>query len=479
MAAWGLLVPLFAGPDESSSYIRAAAIVRGELVGADHPPSLFDSYYRTTVDIDPQFGAPNKIPWCFAPVPSQPACDLPIESVEVDPGPPFTMQGRYPPVALVAPGVATYVGANDGSARLGRLLDAAIAAGLLGLAAHRLARSAVPIALLLVVWTPGAQFMGAVISPSGLEIAAAIAVWVYLPAALRRGSWSRRDDLALAAAAVALVTARQLGAAILLLIALACMVAAGDRGRIVGLPRRIPISLVAAGAATLGMLGWYVAVFSEHLSDSVADGEPAISRASVVQRSIDHLPAVLEQHVGNFGWLDTPSPTAVVWYFLAVLVAVVVASWGRATQPERLAVVGLAVAILIVNVYLDLGFYRLLRIIGVQGRHLTPLIVGLPLLLAHRWRPGRTARRALAVSWPVAVSLSGLFALRRYAVGIVPDNFLDTFTDPVWTPVLGIVPSLALLAAASALFSWVCAAARVESFGDGPRRTQVAQTEPA
>ena len=63
MAVWGLLVPLFAGPDENSNYVHAAAIVRGELVGEAREPTLFESYYRTEVDIDRQFGAANWVPW--------------------------------------------------------------------------------------------------------------------------------------------------------------------------------------------------------------------------------------------------------------------------------------------------------------------------------------------------------------------------------------------------------------------------------
>ncbi len=439
MAAWGVLLPLFAGPDENSNYIRAAAVIRGEFVGGDLPPGLVDNYFRTTVDIDPQFGAANLIPFCFAPMREVPACNTPLDTAPIVDDPPFTHQGRYPPAAFVVPGIGTLVGPTDMSVRWGRLANSAVVATLLGLAAARLARSAIELGVLLVAFAPGVQFSGAVINPSGVEIAAAIAVWVYLPAALkgRRGTWTRRDDVALAVASVALISARPVGIAVFAIVAACCMVAVPGNP-VTTLLRRAPITIASAAVTSLAMLAWYVVVFDVHLDDGVADGVDALSRAGALERSVGHVTELVGMHVGNFGWLEVPAPRAVVWFFLVLISAMVVVSWSGLTGRERLAVVALGLATFAFSVYLDLRFYSLLRLFGTQGRHLSPLIVGVPLLLAHRWHPSRSARWLIAASWVAAVFASGLFALRRYAVGEVAGNFLDLFTDPIWSPPFGV-----------------------------------------
>ena len=154
MAVWSLLLPLFAGPDETSNYVKAAAIVRFELIGDDHPPSLQDSYFRTTVDIDRQFNAANWIPWCFAPMPQEPACDHPLQHEDPRDERPWTSVGRYPPLAFVMPGLATSLGATDLSVRVGWLLGAMTCAALLGATFGRLRRDTVSSGVLLVAITP-------------------------------------------------------------------------------------------------------------------------------------------------------------------------------------------------------------------------------------------------------------------------------------------------------------------------------------
>jgi nucleoside-diphosphate-sugar epimerase len=59
--SWSLMIPLFAGPDEHSNFIKSAAVVRGELTGVDIPATPTMSYWSTYVDIDPKFLRPSEV----------------------------------------------------------------------------------------------------------------------------------------------------------------------------------------------------------------------------------------------------------------------------------------------------------------------------------------------------------------------------------------------------------------------------------
>ncbi|TSA54037.1 MAG: hypothetical protein D4R44_02335 [Actinobacteria bacterium] len=96
MAVWSLLTPLFSGPDEPANFVRSAAVVRGEWVGENVAASAEKSYWTTTVQIDPQFGAANVIPWCFASFPDRPGCGSRLQEAQIIDNPAWTNMGRYP-----------------------------------------------------------------------------------------------------------------------------------------------------------------------------------------------------------------------------------------------------------------------------------------------------------------------------------------------------------------------------------------------
>ena len=134
VVSWSLSMPLFSGPDEPANFVRSAAVVRGEFVGADAGVSLEKSYWTTTVNIDPQFGAANNIPWCFAPFSERPGCGSRLENTQVTDIPAWTNMGRYPIVSFFISGIGTVFGAQDLSVRAARLMMSLACALLLALA---------------------------------------------------------------------------------------------------------------------------------------------------------------------------------------------------------------------------------------------------------------------------------------------------------------------------------------------------------
>ncbi|MFM8417186.1 MAG: hypothetical protein ACKOAT_06870, partial [Actinomycetota bacterium] len=74
--------------------------------------------------------------------------------------------------------------------------------------------------------------------------------------------------------------------------------------------------------AALAISGvWYVTEYDANFGVQL-DVEARISKLStIVARSLSDLPRLIGESVGNFGWLDTPSPMFVVWAFVALSAA--------------------------------------------------------------------------------------------------------------------------------------------------------------
>jgi hypothetical protein len=105
----------------------------------------------------------------------------------------------------------------------------------------------------------------------------------------------------------------------------------------------------------------------------------------------------------------------------------------------------------------DINYYNLLRNFGSQGRHVMPLLVGIPILAMRKMKLPRCIDSVVIVAWALVMVWSGLAALRRYAVGIRPGNQLEMFTQAIWQPDIGIwlaTFALAFGAIASAWCAW-------------------------
>jgi hypothetical protein len=94
---------------------------------------------------------------------------------------------------------------------------------------------------------------------------------------------------------------------------------------------------------------------------------------------------------------------------------------------------------------IDLNIYSLLGVFGAQGRHIVPLLVGLPMIAATSIVWKRNWEVVTVGIWGLVMFWAGMGALRRYTVGINGDNAMDMFTDRAWNPVLGFWPTVMML----------------------------------
>ena len=168
---------------------------------------------------------------------------------------------------------------------------------------------------------------------------------------------------------------------------------------------------------------------------------------------INDLSRKIAESIGNFGWLDTPAPTIVVWSFVVFAVLPALRTWQIISIRHRVAVSVLPLFIYLLMTYLNLNTQKYGGNYGVQGRHLTPLIAGIPIVGGALWMPSTSTKKLFLLIWSLCLFLSGLVALRRYSVGVKQFNFFEMFSRPVWQPPLGIAGTLIALSTALLVLS--------------------------
>ena len=439
--AWMSVLPLFAGPDEPANFIKSAAVVRGELVGTPIDASATTSFWSTYVDIDAKFGTAQQVPWCFVGQPQTPACDKPLaELTAVEE--PRTDMGRYPAIGFLPAGIGTLFGPSDLGARAARTTAALTCCALLVAAAEVLRRRGRSIVPLLIAASPGVFFLSSVSSPSGFEITAAIAGWVATWVAVSEG-WRERSTIIVFVIATSLLVVARPAGVVTVGVMLAVAYVASGRSIISSVTSawRQFVWLVVAVAASGA---WYLAVYDANFGVRL-DVESRVDKLSTIaSRSLADLPRLVGESVGNFGWLDTPSPTFVVWGFVAAGASI---AWRATTDANKRtrASVGIAIAAVPAwHVALNANYQDLLGTFGAQGRHLTPFLVGIPLAATMRRVAGKTDTVAIAL-FVTAHAWCVLVAFRRYALGTGGDDLLGFIRNPTWTPPLGMAATLILV----------------------------------
>jgi hypothetical protein len=456
--AWMTVLPLFAGPDEPANFIKSAAVVRGQFVGEPIPASVTTSFWSTYVDIDPQFGTAQLVPWCFVGQPQTPACSAPLQSLApVEPA--RTDMGRYPPLGFVPAGIGTLLGPSDTGVRAARLTAAVVCCAMLTVAAQLLRRRRRSLVPLLVAATPGVVFLSSVSSPSGVEIVSAIAAWTALWIGIHE-RWSLPSTIAVFVGASALLIVARPAGIVAVIVMVACA-AIADHDALRRAALRHPRELGVMAAAVTASIAWYVTTYDHNFGVRLDVERRVTSLTTIASRSLIDLPRLVAESVGNFGWLDTPSPTFAVWIIVGLTATLAIRAAQRVSVRHRLALGALALCVPVWHIALNTNYQDLLGSYGSQGRHLTPLIVGLPLAAvmrrAHHPSDSSVAGLVLCVhAWCVLV------ALRRYSSGAGGDDLLGFVTNPAWTPPLGMATTLFIVALAHIAAWWALR---------GPRRS--------
>ena len=448
---WSQLTPLFAAPDEPASYVRGAALVRGKFVGIDIAASQTTSYWSTYVDIPQQFGVAQLVPWCFVGKPDTPACSQPLEKL-TPVEQPRTDMGRYPPVGYLASGLGSLVGATDFSVRLGRLINAAVCAFLIALGCVNILSNRRSMIAVLAAVTPGVIFFSSVISSSAIEISASICLWCSFTTLLSTTKILRLTLSSVAISSSLLTLARPIGVVnVAIIVGISLIAQANFKESIARIisSRRIILTMAIS---LLAMAAWYLKIYSYHLGERVVLDPSNPTFRQIVEQSLSDTSLKVGESIGNFGWLDTPTPTFVIWFFIALYAVIISRNWHQVSKSNRYAVVCLALIIPLLMIFINQNTQNLLRTYGVQGRYLTPLLAGIPIVVGSVWSPREKSGRIIIYAWAIAIFATAINVIRRYSVGIKPQNFFEMFSNPGWQPPLGVLGTMLALAAALTVF---------------------------
>lgn len=442
MALWSAATPLYAAPDEPTHVIKAAAVVRGELLGR-FSPTVQESLGYVSVPAFYALPANRNSPTCFHRRPEvSAACApslAPAGSHEIGA---WIYVARYPPLYYLVVGLPSLFGTSSWTIYLMRLVSALLCSLFVALGVLSVllwSRRRVALVGLAAAATPMVFFLGGVVNPSGLEVAAAICVWT-------AGSvlvLERLDDpppgliALLGVSACVFELVRSLSPFWLALTALA-LVGVADWRRLRGLLARRPVRWTGAAAVLVGALAvaWILGEHSTAVYSLSPLGPTPESR--ILETSFAHNDYYLPGMVGVFGWFDTWSPTFtyVVWYGVVGLLGLSAALLARRRQ--ALVLLLLAIAVVVLPVAISSSQVHRYGYTW-SGRDTLPLAVGLPVLSAAILGRADLARhgRRLAgiVGSLLALAQFGAFfeALRRYAVGTAGADF-GFLLHPSWQP---------------------------------------------
>jgi hypothetical protein len=461
---WVFGNPPFAAPDEAAHYLRALEVGRGHVITA-HEPDAAKGGTERQMEWNREVTYAVRVPPGMKP----PDTGCYITDAHADAGcldrfqpPPSatrtaTVVGNYEPLPYLLPGVVMRAADTPAAAlRLARLANALLTLVLLGIALGLAwSEEAGPLSLLgiVVAVTPMVVFCGSILNGSGPEIAAGITLACAL-LRLRRAEDGARAGLvwaAVGASGATLVLTRALGPIWLALIVLATVALTGGRHalRLVRAGGARAAAAVGAIAVAMGLNLLWEALHGPRAELSLANAR------AVVEDGVSEWWRASSELIGKFGYLQfrLPSIEYVLW-FGAGFALIVAAIWLGSRRERRVLSTSLGVALVLPMLYWLVAIRQ--TGVGLQGRHVLPALVAVPLLAGDVLRahagelPGRL-RRALVVGIPIVVATGQLSAwywnAERSAVGT--DGPLVFVGRAGWSPPLGWGPWLVAVIAGS------------------------------
>lgn len=478
LVAWAIANPFGGFPDELDHYVRSVSLSQGQWVGQPGPlapqptvrsccgPSSTAAYWVTQgnriVSIEPAL-APENLS-CDERLASRRLPDCGSTSGGIIGAERITTMGTIEPVGYLAPALAVAIGPNspEWAFRLARLGDVFVAALVLWLVVMAVARSKASLlrfAGMALAVTPMAAFVMSSGSPNATEVAGAIGAWctaLIVTAPGERPSRWAWGGLALSIAL--LVLSRSLGPVWILSIAAVVVVLRGPRSllRAVRDQRRQWLVIVAVTVTTAAItIAW------ERLVQPKVDLDVGFG-LSQLPGAIADVPRIAQETIGNFGPLQIPLPIAVTAAWAVLLIGAVVAALVVGTWRERLALI-MACGLILAFTILIAAFVLRQNGFGLQGRHVLPMVVGVPILAAEVLVLRRPQISRVAVPLAVAVVVLqwvawvvGVGSYRAGSSGLVPQRSLDIMGVTAAWP----VATLALLATGVWFVSAVAAASR-------------------
>lgn len=453
LGLWSAATPLMGFPDEPAHTIKAAAVVRGQVMVEEG--TSFGHGVHVKV---PDYIANLHTQGCYKFNRGQAADCAPLiyaDDTYTNIG--VTSAGSYNPMYYWLVGFPTLFMSGAPAIYAMRLMSALFcavffAAGFTALTELRRPQYAVILAALAT--TPMVLFLGGGINPNSLEIAATMAAFSGFVVVV--DNWRNTQVVVpalatVSAATVVLANARQISLVWLLcaLIVGVCSFKLRRTLQVFRDKRVLTAVAITVPGTLLGLFWIYVASRGPAnvgvAPDGIASPHPDAPLYRGFMIMLDRTYDFFPQYIGVMGWLDTPSPELVMLAWGAFMIVALILP--LCIRPLRswtgywvaLAMLYLVPAMLQTVLWRSMGFIW-------QGRYTLPLVVvllisvGLGLRrLRFSMRPA-TTQFARIISWLIIVchTLTFVYVLRRYVVGISESaNWQTLFSSPDWQPPFG------------------------------------------
>ena len=464
-ASWSLATPIAASPDEPAHIVKAASVVRGQLVGEA-------SFLGHVVQV-PRYIASTQSETCFAFKPEVTAdCAVPLPGPggEIVDG--TTTAGLYNPVYYALVGWPSLLASDASGIYAMRIVSGVLTSLFLAFSAmlaYSWTRNRLPLAAIALATPPMVLFLAGSVNPNGLETAATLAVFAGMLTITLQPNPTRlteRSMIVLAAAAVAVNTRglSPLWIAFAVLLPLVLLNWEQIRALIVK-----PAVLVAAGGtAVAAAFAVFWLMHSSSLTSAINNEDsfqqfPAVGESSLTGFTLI-LRATLgyaQDMIGNFGWLDTAAPQSVYFVWSVFVGALLLAAFALLRGRPLLLALALVGTFTLVPAIIQ-GFYVTGGGLIWQGRYALPLfgylVFGIAALVSNRIDSApRSVMRRLALfawsCWAIAQYFSFAFALRRYTVGF-DGAWRDILFSANWNTSGGNLLWLGLFAVLLAVTGW-------------------------
>lgn len=459
-SGWALASPISSIPDEPAHIVKAAAVVRGELVGAqtgEGGPLL-------AVQVPRFIEHTNQITCFVRDLTATPKCSprIPDDASETVSG--LTTAGLYNPVYYAAVGWPSLLATGFKAVYGMRLVSALLTSIFLALAfsaLSRLPRNKWAILTLAAAVTPMTLFLSGSVNPNSLEYGTTAAIAANLLLLLKgslRGRALVVPVVATTVAAALLANTKALSLLWLLVVVVAVLIL-GTAAELRSLLRR---PAVWAGAAVIGascaFALWWVASH-DSLSSKPFDGA-GLGFDAGAEIMIDKTFLFMHGYIGQFGWLELDAPTGVMALWTAVFFSAALAGiiYGRGRY--RIATIFVSAALLLLPILLQAVIITDQGMVW-QGRYILAIFVPCLMIAGialdnvnpRPWpAPAVPALNTLIVLLAVCHVVTFIWVLRRYVTGLAMDiRWADMIDNPQWQPPLGTLTIVTVFAAGTIL----------------------------
>lgn len=473
--SWALATPMVAAPDEPAHMIKAASVVRGQLIG-DYENG------RHVVQV-PRAIAHTNSEICFAFKPAVTGDCAP--DVSGDPGEivdAFTTAGLYNPVYYAAVGWPSLILEGDAGLYGMRIVSGILTMAFLALSIMLVfswRRPTLPLLGLAVGVTPMLLFLSGTVNPNALEASATVALFAGMLSIVLHPNNSLLATRCALVATSAVIAANTRGLAMIwVFLAIVVPLLLLKWADFIALIRKrsVIITILATGIGAALAITWLLGTSSLSLGTAETDvpsnypfvGHPPVSGFFILLFGTFYY---AKQMIGVFGWLDAPT-LEIVYFCWAVFVGALILGALTLLRRRRLVVaVGLVLAFVLIPALVQAAYITNGGLIW-QGRYSLPAFLCLSLGIAtlidapvstHLSRVPLTRFTAvILIIWAGCQLTSFATTLQRYAVG-VEGTWRNTFLDPMWAAPGGnplMVASFTLFLSASTWILWRALAGR-------------------